>query len=250
MLQYVTKGVGDMEKTDRLWPGGYAFVFDDTLFQPSTDSFLLGHFVRTRRGDRVCDLGAGTGLLGLLLLARQAELSVTDMEIQEAACDLARRSAERNGLTHRITVLQQDLCRLDQLPRSAFDVVVTNPPYFSADRGAASPDPARSAARSEIRCTLEDVCAAADHLLRYGGHFFLVFRPDRMAELFALLQKYRLEPKRLRFVQHNAGSAPSLLLLECRKGGKTGLTVEPPLLLKNPDGRDTAEANQVYFRDR
>ena len=74
-----------MEKMDRLWPEGYAFLFDDALFQPSTDSFLLGDFVRTRRGDRVCDLGAGTGLLGLLLLARQPELSVTDVEIQEAA---------------------------------------------------------------------------------------------------------------------------------------------------------------------
>ncbi len=239
-----------MEKMDRLWPEGYAFLFDDALFQPSTDSFLLGDFVRTRRGDRVCDLGAGTGLLGLLLLARQPELSVTDVEIQEAACDLARRSAELNGLGDRITVLRQDLCQLDGLPRSAFDLVVANPPYFSAGSGAVSPDPARSTARSEMRCTLEDVCAAADHLLRYGGRFFLVFRPDRMAELFALLQKFRLEPKRLRFVQHSAASAPSLLLLECRKGGRPGLAVEPPLLLKGPDGRDTPEADRVYFRDR
>lgn len=239
-----------MEKIDSLWPGGYPFVFDDALFPPSTDSFLLGWFARTHRGDRVCDLGAGTGLLGLLLLARQPELTVTGVELQQAACDLARRTAEMNGLGDRLTVLCEDLRQRDVLPRAAFDLVVSNPPYFSADSGAVSPDPARGAARSEISCSLEDLCAAADRLLRYGGRFSLVYRPDRMAELFVLLQKYRLEPKRLRFVQYNAASAPSLLLLECRKGGRPGLAAEPPLLLKDASGRDSAEVDLVYFRDR
>ena len=150
-----------MEKTDQLWPGGFRFLFDDTLFQPSTDSFLLGDFVRLRRGDRVCDLGAGTGLLGLLLLARQPELSVTDVEIQPAACDLARRTAALNGLSDRVTVLQTDLRDLSCLPHGAFDAVVSNPPYFAPGSGAVSENSARSAARSEVLCTLEDVCAAA-----------------------------------------------------------------------------------------
>ena len=239
-----------MEKTDQLWPGGFRFLFDDTLFQPSTDSFLLGDFVRARRGDRVCDLGAGTGLLGLLLLARQGELSVTDVEIQAAACDLARRTAELNGLSDRVTVLEADLRKRDGLPRTAFDVVVSNPPYFSPGSGATSPDPARCAARSEILCTLEDVCAAAAHLLIYGGRFYLVFRPERLAELFRLLQQYRLEPKRLRFVHHSASAAPSLLLLESRLGGKPGLAVEPPLLMKDEEGHDTADMRRIYFQDR
>jgi len=239
-----------MEKTDQLWPGGFRFLFDDTLFQPSTDSFLLGDFVRLRRGDRVCDLGAGTGLLGLLLLARQGELSVTDVEIQAAACDLARRTAELNGLGDRITVLQADLRDLPHLPRGAFDAVVSNPPYFSPGSGAVSEDPARGAARSEVLCTLEDVCAAAARLLTYSGRFFLVFRPERMAELFALLQKHRLEPKRLRFVHYTVSAAPSLLLLESRLGGKPGLAVEPPLLMKDGQGNDTAELQAIYFKDR
>ena len=82
-----------MEKTDQLWPGGYRFLFDDTLFQPGTDSFLLGAFAAAKRGDKVCDLGAGTGLLGLLLLAREPSLHITNVEIQRPACDLARRTA-------------------------------------------------------------------------------------------------------------------------------------------------------------
>ena len=239
-----------MEKTDQLWPGGFRFLFDDTLFQPSTDTFLLGDFVRLHRGDRVCDLGAGTGLLGLLLLARQAELSVTDVEIQADACDLARRTAEINGLDDRVSVVQADLRDLSRLPRSAFDAVVSNPPYFAPGSGAVSENSARSAARSEVLCTLEDVCAAAARLLTFGGRFSLVFRPDRLAELFALLQKHRLEPKRLRFVHHTASAAPSLLLLESRLGGKPGLTVEPPLLMKDAQGSDTAELRRVYFQDK
>ena len=239
-----------MEKTDQLWPGGFRFLFDDTLFQPSTDSFLLGDFVRPRRGDRVCDLGAGTGLLGLLLLARQGGLSVTDVEIQDAACDLARRTAELNGLSDRITVLQADLRDLSALPHGAFDAVVSNPPYFAPGSGAVSDDSARSAARSEVLCTLEDVCAAAARLLTYGGRFSLVFRPERLAELFSLLQKHRLEPKRLRFVHHSASAAPSLLLLESRLGGKPGLAVEPPFLMKDERGEDTAELRRVYFQDQ
>ena len=239
-----------MEKTDSLWPGGYAFLFDDALFPPSTDTFLLGWFTRTRRGERVCDLGSGTGLLGLLLLARQPELTVTGLELQNAACDLARRTAELNGLEDRLITECADLRQTERLPRSAFDLAVANPPYFTTGSGAVSPDPARGAARSETSCTLEDVCAAAERLLRYGGRFSLVFRPERMAELFGLLQQHRLEPKRMRFVQYTAASAPSLLLLECRKGGKPGLAAEPPLLLKDADGQDTAEYGRIYFRDR
>jgi tRNA1(Val) A37 N6-methylase TrmN6 len=143
-----------------------------------------------------------------------------------------------------------DLRQTQALPRGAFDLAVANPPYFSVEAGAVSPDSARGAARSEITCTLADVCAAAGRALRCGGRFSLVFRPERMAELFQLLRQCRLEPKRLRFVQYTAASAPSLLLLECRKGGRPGLAAEPPLLLKEPDGRDTAEADQVYFRNR
>ena len=239
-----------MEKIDQLWPGGPRFLFDDTLFQPSTDSFLLGYFAHMRRGDRVCDLGAGTGLLGLLLLARQPELTVTDVEIQAAACDLARRTAELNGMGSEITVLQADLRDLPALPHGAFDAVVSNPPYFAPGTGAVSADPARGTARSEVLCTLDDVCAAAARLLTYGGRFSLVMRPQRLAELFALLQRRRLEPKRLRFVHHSAADEPSLFLLESRLGGRPGLTVEPPLLLKDARGADTEELWRIYFQDR
>ena len=194
-----------MERMDQLWPGGYRFYFDDTLFQPSTDSFLLGSFPKLRRGDRVCDLGAGTGLLGLLLLAREPSLHVTNVERQAASHALSVRNAALNGLDRQVTCLHGDLRDKAQLPTAgSFDLVVSNPPYFPAVSGLVSPQASRRDARSEVTCTLGEVCAAA---------------------------------------------APSLLLLEARKGGRPGLAVEPPLL-HYTDGAESAEWQRMYFRDK
>ena len=239
-----------MERIDRLWPDGYRFYFDDTLFQPSTDSFLLGAFPKLRRGDRVCDLGAGTGLLGLLLLAREPSLQVTNIECQAASHALSVRNAELNDLSAQVTCLHADLRDVSQLPKAgSFDLVVSNPPYFPADSGYTSPQSSRRTARSEVNCTLEDVCSSAARLLQYGGRFAVVFRPDRLVDLADTLRKNRLEPKRLRFVQHTVSAAPSLLLLEAKKGGHPGLTVEPPLL-HYVGGTESEEWQRIYFRDK
>ena len=105
-----------MERWDQLYTGGYRFCFGDGAFKPSTDTFLLGGFAQVRRGERVCDLGAGIGLPGLMLLSREPEVHITDIDIDETACALARRSAEANGLTERIRIIQADLRRREQLP--------------------------------------------------------------------------------------------------------------------------------------
>ena len=108
----------------------------------------------------------------------------------------------------------------------------------------------RGLARSDEACTLPQLCAAAGRLLRYGGSFCLVFRVERMPELFACLKGCGMEPKRLRLVQNTAQAAPKLLLLEAKKGGRPGLAVLPPLLLRDPDGRESAELSRIYFRDK
>lgn len=240
-----------MVKQDQLWPDGFRFLFDDGLFQPSTDSFLLGSFPLLRKGLRVCDLGAGTGLLGLLLLAREASLHVTNVELQGAAVELSRRNTELNGLEERVVNLQGDLREAAQLPAAGrFDLVVSNPPYFDAARGAVAQTESRGLARSDEACTLPQLCAAAGRLLRYGGSFCLVFRAERMPELFACLKGCGMEPKRLRLVQNTAQAAPKLLLLEAKKGGRPGLAVLPPLLLRDPDGGESAELSRIYFRDK
>ena len=158
-----------MVKQDQLWPDGFRFLFDDGLFQPSTDSFLLGSFPLLRKGLRVCDLGAGTGLLGLLLLAREPSLRVTNVELQAAAVELSRRNTELNGLEERVVNLQGDLREPAQMPAAGcFDLVVSNPPYFDAGRGAVARVHAAAALR---RC--RTAAALRRQLLRgvpHGAH--------------------------------------------------------------------------------
>ena len=235
-----------VEKQDHLWPGGPPFLFDDTLFCPCTDSFLLGDFPRVHRSDRVCDLGSGTGILGLLLRAHWGDFSLTNVEIEPRAVALCRRSYAWSDLpAEHICGDFRDLARL---PAGSFDLVISNPPYFDAARGAVAAG-ARGTART-TGCTSEELCRTAEYLLKYGGRLALIFRCERMAELFGQLRAHHLEPKRLRMVQNTISSTPSLFLLECKKGGKPGLAAEPPLLLRDAQGGETADVKHAYFRDK
>ena len=214
-----------MEHWDELWPGGFRFRFDDNVFKPSTDTFLLGDFAEVRRGERVCDLGAGIGLLGLLLLARQQELHITNI------------------------VLRADLQDRTALPKAgSFDLCVANPPYFPPHTGRVA-EGSRGTARSETACAFDQLCAAAAYLLRSGGRFCLVHRAERTAELMDVLRRHRLEPKVLRFVQKDAQTPPRLVLLSCRRHGGAGLAVHTPLLLQ-ADGGESGELRRIYFKDR
>lgn len=188
--------------------------------------------------------------MGLLLLAREPSLSVTNVELQARASALSCRTAALNGLSEQITCLTGDLRDKSLLPAGSFDLVVSNPPYFDSGRGAVSPESSRGAARSELTCTLPELCAAAARLLSYGGSFCLVFRTERMAELFSCLQSCRMEPKRLRMIQNTVHTAPKLFLLEAKKGGKPTLIVQPPLLLRDENGQESAELQHIYFRDK
>lgn len=226
-----------MVRQDFLWDGGPCFFFDTNLFAPSTDSFALGYFAAPKNGDRVCDLGCGTGLLGALLLARDSTLTLHNVELQSDAMALAERTFAANGWA--AEWYRGDL--RDVLPAAGtMDYAVCNPPYFKVGSGASAPDSSRQIAREEANCTLDDVCAAAKRVLRWGGRFALVYRPERLVDLLYALRKHNMEPKRLRFVR--SGEAPSLVLVEARRGGRAGLTIEPPLFI------GSAEWDKVYFR--
>lgn len=236
-----------MERAERLWPDGPRYRYDEQCFPPSTDSFLLGGFASLRRGEKVCDLGAGAGLLGLLLLAREPSLQVTGIERDAHACAVLAQNAAENRLP--LTALCADLRQRETLPAGAFQLAVSNPPYFAPHTGAVAKG-VRGDTRAELTATLEDIFAAAERMLQWGGRFCLVYRPERLAALLTAAVTHGLEPKRLRIVQHTARSAPSLVLLECRRGGKPGLSVEPPLLLRLEDGGESHDVRRAYFRDK
>ena len=238
-----------MEHWESLKPGGYRFVYEDTLFRPGTDTFLLSSMPRLKSGLRVCDLGCGTGLLGLLLLQRHPGLTVTGVDIQPDAILLAEKASEENHLTDRLTFLCGDL-REPLLPANSFDLVVCNPPYYPVSSGKVAASAALRTARSEESCTLEELCRAAARLLPWSGHFCLVHKPERLADLCCTLRDCGLEPKRLRFVCKTPLSAPSLLLLDACRGGKPGLTIEAPLILQNSDGSPSPEVDAIYFRTK
>ena len=209
-------------------------------FPLSTDSMVLADFVKLPKNAAVLDLGSGCGTLGLLLCARDQGCCVTGIELQEAAHAAAVENIARNGLEGRLSSICRDLRDMPVAPGS-FQVCVSNPPYFSG--GAAhSKNPT---ARQEDTCTPKDLFAAASRALRWGGDFFLVHKPERLAQLCFEASSAGLEPKRLRLVRHRPDSPISLILLSCRRGGKPGLQWEE-LCLFNADGTPTADYKRIY----
>ncbi len=231
-----------------LWPGGPRFAQAEH-FKLGTDSILLADFVRPGGRRRGIDLGCASGILSLLLLTRSESLHMTGLELQPQAAALAEENMAQNALSCRSRILCGDIRQHRSLfPSGSFDLIVANPPYFPVERGALPPDGARAAARGETDCRLTELCEAAAFLCPTGGSFSLVYRPERMAELFCCLSAHGLEPKRLRLVAKRAEAAPSLILVEARRGGKPGLQVEAPLILQNPDGSETEEVRRIYRR--
>ena len=131
------------------------------------------------------------------------------------------------------------------------DGIACNPPYTAPGTGPACPDAARRTARQGDSFTLEDLAAVARQALRFGGRLCVCLRPQRLGEAIEVFHSHQLEPKRLRLCQQRVGKAPFLFLLECRRGGKPGMTVEPVLLLEGEDGSPSPELEAIYgdYRD-
>ncbi|WP_409968781.1 methyltransferase [Bengtsoniella intestinalis] len=237
-----------MERLEQLTPT-LTYRYDSGLQPPTTDSMLLGAFPVLKPKLRVCDLGAGCGLLGLLLLCREPALHITNLELSPIAHQLSQQNAINN---HVLTSCIQGDLRTPKpfFPTSSFDLMVSNPPYFTSGSGFLAPETSRCQARSEVTCTLEDVFATARYGLKWGGHFCLVHRPERLCDVLSLARQFALEPKRLRFVSTQVGQAPSLFLLDCCRGGKPNLNVLPPLILQQADGTPTPEVDAIYFRQK
>ena len=209
-------------------------------FPLSTDSMVLADFVRLPKQASVLDLGSGCATLGLLLCARDALCTVTGIELDEAAHAAALENIERNHLDERLHSICGDLREIPFTP-GLFRVCMSNPPYFSGgERHSRTPD-----ARREDTCPPDALFTAAAKALCFGGDFFLVHKPDRLAQLCYEASSHGLEPKRLRLVRHRPDSPVSLILLACRKGGKPGLQLEE-LTLYHGDGTPTDDYRRIY----
>jgi tRNA1(Val) A37 N6-methylase TrmN6 len=221
---------------------GFTLEIGDGCFPLSTDSMALAGFVRLPRQANVLDLGSGCGTLGLLLCATDARCRVTGIELDEAAHETALKNIHANALQDRFHSICGDLRAISSyLSPGSFNCCVSNPPYFSA--GPVSQ--AVPLARREDTCSMDALFQAAAWALKYGGDFFLVHRPERLAQLCACGSKYQLEPKRLLLLRHRPEALPSLILVQCRKGAKPGLIWEEASLY-NPDGTPTEYYQTLY----
>ena len=253
-----------MIQTDTL-KNGFKIIQDTERFQFGIDAVLLADFAAgsVHEGDKVIDLGTGTGIIPLLLAGRwkstegafdtplrgtQApQVTFTGLEVQEASADMAAQSVALNGLEGQIQILQGDLKEADNLfPRHSFNVITCNPPYMIDEHGRSNALDAKTIARHEVLCTLEDVVAAADTLLATHGKFFMIHRPFRLPEIFSALEKHSMEMKRMRLIQPFAGKEPNMVLIEARKNAKRRLTIEPPLIVRDDNGEYTVEVQDIY----
>lgn len=221
---------------------GFTLTFSEGAFPLSTDSVALSGFVRLPRNASVLDLGAGCGTLGVLLCALRSDCSVTGVELDESAHLAALKNAEDNHLSSRLNSICADLTAIPSFIKpGSFSCCVSNPPYFSSGPESKTVP----LARKENACTMADLFSAAGWALKYGGDFFLVHRPERLAELFACAGKHRLEPKRLCLLRHKTDSPVSLVLIQFRKGANPGLLWEEAALY-NPDGTPTEYYRSLY----
>ncbi len=201
-----------------------------------TDAYLLAALVRPRRTARVVDLGSGTGIIPLLCLARDKVAEVVAVELQPAFCELIARNATLNGVSDRLTPLCADVRDLTvSAVGGEVDIVTANPPYMPPHSGARNEADEKYIARHETAGTIADFCAAAARILKYGGRFYCVFRPERLCDLTVALRGAHLEPKRLTAVQATYAAPPSLILVEAQKGAAPGLILTPPLALHRPN---------------
>jgi len=236
------------ERVDDLQRSGLVIIQNPVKPRFSMDAVLLSEFATVKQGDRCIDLGAGTGVIPLLVWARRAPGRMVGVEIQADMADMARRSVELNGLADKIEIVHDDLKNAAEVfGVSCFDVVLSNPPYLRIDRGAPSAEQELALARHEVACTLEDVTSVAGKLLKSHGRLAMVHRPARLPDLLAAMRASRLEPARLRFVQARAASPPMMVLAEAVKESKVALAVMPTLVLYGEDGGYTDEINRIYF---
>lgn len=211
------------------------------------DAVLLSGFVKMKKGEHALDLGTGTGIIPVLLSSRTEGASFTGLEIQAECAEMADRSVRYNGLEEKIRILQGDLKRsVEIFGQGRFDVVTSNPPYMIGQHGLTNPSLPKAIARHEILCTLEDVAEQAAGVLKDRGRLYLVHRPFRLAEIFSVLQKYRLEPKRMQLVYPYIDREPNMVLIEALKGGNSRLTVERPLIVYEKPGVYTSSILEIY----
>ena len=213
-----------------------------------TDAYLLSAYLPKKASSIGVELGLGSGIISLLALTKGKCRKIYGFEVQEDIAGISKRNAELNGLDSRLSVICKDI--REALPGDTdgeVDFVFTNPPYMKADSGKLNEISQKSASRHELNGSIEDFCACAKRLLKHGGNFYAVYRPDRMIDLLSAMRNNGIEPKKLTFIHPNTATPPSLLLVCGKLGGKSGLVIDKPAYIYNDGTLEyTAKFKKIY----
>ena len=248
-----------MERIEEIGFGKLKLIQDSDQFCYGVDAVILADFANSicPGFKRAVDLGTGNGIIPMILSHKNHEAIITGVEMQECAIELARRSADLNGLDERVSFVKSDVCELDSNMdifktvdgENAVDIVTCNPPYFTKGGAIPNKNAVKFIARHETSASIEDFVKAAAKLLKRNGHFFLVHRPSRLVDILYYCRKNGLEPKTLRMVVPKPAEAANIVLVHCVKGGGRELNVMKELAVYNENGEYSDEIQRIYERD-
>ncbi|MDE7361590.1 MAG: methyltransferase [Oscillospiraceae bacterium] len=222
------------------------YVSEDHRF--GTDAFLLAYYAGIRRDSVICDLCTGCGIIPLIFCKNASPSLIYAVDIQEEAIGLLQKTVDENDLQN---IIQPICCDLRDIPQSILtyetvDIVTVNPPYMPGHSGYEKASTAQAIARHEIMCNVNDVCAAAGKLLKYGGLLKMCNRPERLSDVICAMRANKIEPKSVTFVHNNINEKPWLFLISGKKGANPGMIVEKPMILRNDDKSYTEEYSRIY----
>ncbi len=234
------------ERTEALAKNLNIYVSEAHIF--TSDAIVLADFCAPRHKDKCCDLGTGNGIIPLLLYRDFSPKEIVGVELSAGAIELTKKTLKENKLENKIKIIHNDLRSLKGvLENEYFDVVSINPPYKKLGTGIVNEAEDYKNARHEFTCTLDDCAKAAASLLKFGGRFLICQRPERLPDILESMRKFKIEPKCMQEVIQRPGKAPSLVLVEGKKGSNPGFNIKAPLILEDENGEYTEKAKELFL---
>ena len=241
------EGLLENERIDDLQRNCLKIIQKTDGFCFGMDAVLLSGFAHVKRGEKVLDMGTGTGIIPLLLSAKTQGEHFTALEIQKEIAEMAARSVAMNHLEDKIEIVNGDIKEASRIFGGAsFDVVTTNPPYMNDAHGLKNPTEVKAISRHEVLCTLDDVVREGAKVLKSGGRMYMVHRPHRLIEIITAMKQYKLEPKRMCMVHPFKDKEANMVLIEAVKGGGSWLKMEAPIIVYKEPGVYTDEIYSIY----
>lgn len=235
------------ESIDDLLLGGMKIIQARQGYRFSLDAVLLAHFANLQPRDRVIDLGTGNGVIPLIMAYRFPHNNITGLEIQPNMAERARRNVLLNNLAHRVEIINGDIRKVDKIfSAQAFEVLVSNPPFFRQGEGHINKQSEQAIARHELELSLPELIAGAAYLLRNKGRMFLIYRSERLMDLLSYLPEYNFNLKKIRFIHSLLTEPANLFLAEIEKQGRGQLTVLSPLIIYAEKGVYSSEIKSYY----